>query len=174
MGVVPQSTRYPVRWQRLSGRGTRSRARPGKPNARLASSAGDRWAVVGARVTSMADCGAPIRVDVESRHEASILRVSGVLEGTTYRRLRDTIIKVAMAEPRVVIVDINNLAVPSGSAYSAFTSARWYVSVWPGVPILLVCAPPVRRHGLVRCGVARYVPVHASVGAALDAVADRS
>jgi anti-anti-sigma regulatory factor len=122
----------------------------------------------------MADSGAPIRTDVESRQGASILTVSGVLEGATYRELRDTIIKLAMAQPRVVIVDINNLAVPSGSAYSVFTSARWHVSVWPDVPILLVCARPQRRHGIVRGGVARHVPVHPSVGAALAAVADRS
>ena len=122
----------------------------------------------------MADSGGPLRIDVESQHGASILRASGVLEGTTYRKLRDTIIKVAMTEPRVVIVDINNLVVPSGSAYSVFSSARWYVNVWPDVPILLACARPQRRHGIVHGGVARHVPVHPSVGAALEAVADRS
>ncbi len=122
----------------------------------------------------MAESGAPIHIDTESHQGASILRVRGVLDDTTYRKLRDTIIKSALAEPSVVLVDIDDLAVPSGSAYSVFTSARWYVSIWPDVPILLVCTRPQRQCEIARGGAGRHVPVHSSVGAALGAVGDLS
>ena len=51
-----------------------------------------------------------------------------------------------------------------------FTSARWHVSVWPDVPILLVCAQPQVRRAIAACGVSRYVPVHPNRESALDAL----
>ena len=117
----------------------------------------------------MAESRLPLRIDVKSHNEVSILTASGLLDGTTYRELRDIIITVALHEPSAVLVDVNDLSVSSESAYSVFTSARWYVSVWPDVPILLVCAHPQRRQAIARCGVARYVPVHPTDEAALEA-----
>jgi anti-anti-sigma regulatory factor len=125
-------------------------------------------------VISVAESGSPLWIEVKSDHAVSILGVSGVLDGTTYRKLRDTIIEVALSEPCAVLVDVNDLSVQSESAYAVFTSARWYVSVWPDVPILLVCAHPQRRRAIHHWGVARYVPVHATAEAALATVADRS
>ncbi|MDD4867780.1 MAG: sulfate transporter, partial [Mycobacterium sp.] len=55
-----------------------------------------------------------------------------------------------------------------------FTSARWHVSTWPDVPILLVCADPRTRRVISRVGVPRYVPVHPSVESALGAVRGRA
>ncbi len=123
---------------------------------------------------SVAESRLPLRIDVKAHNEVSILTASGLLDGTTYRELRDIIIKVALHEPSAVLVDVNDLSVSSESAYSVFTSARWYVRVWPDVPILLVCAHPQRRQAIARCGVARYVPVHPTDEAALEAVAGRS
>ena len=116
----------------------------------------------------------PIRIDVEGQQDVAILVVDGVLDSTTYRLLRDSVIKAALGEPRAVIVDVNRLAVPSPSAWSVFASARWHVSTWPDVPILLVCADPQRRQVISRCGVARYVPAHPTRESALDAAVDRS
>lgn len=116
----------------------------------------------------------PIRVDREHRHEVTFLKITGVLDSATYRSLRDAVIKAALDEPRAVIVDVEDLSVPSQSAWSAFTSARWHVSTWPDVPILLVCANQQRRRDFTRCGVARYVPVHPTRESAVDAIADRS
>ena len=101
------------------------------------------------------------------------MTAGGVLDSATYRLLRDAIIKAALDEPRAVIVDVDDLSVPSESAWSVFTSARWHVSTWPDVPILLVCSHPQRRRAIARCGVARYVPVHPTHESALDAAADR-
>lgn len=91
------------------------------------------------------------------------LTCAGTLDGSTYRALRDNVIKAALDEPAVVIVDVNGLRVPATSAWSVFTSARWHVSVWPDVPVVLACADSVVRDTLRRNGITRYVPVYSSV-----------
>jgi hypothetical protein len=85
------------------------------------------------------------------------------LDGSTYRRLRDIVIKAALEEPPIVIVDVNELKAPAASAWSVFTSARWHVSIWPDVPIVLVCADAAVRDTLRRNGITRYVPVYRTV-----------
>lgn len=62
------------------------------------------------------------------------------MDGTTYLTVRDHIIEAALDAPPAVIVDVTALDVPAPSAWSVFTSARWHVSIWPDVPILLICA----------------------------------
>jgi anti-anti-sigma factor len=116
----------------------------------------------------------PIGINVEHQHEASILVASGVLNNSTYRDLREAVIKAALDEPSVVIVDVNGLSVPQNSAWSVFTSARWCVSTWPDVPIMLVCPLRQTRRTITACGVARYVPVYATRESALVAVDELS
>lgn len=118
----------------------------------------------------MAEPRSRIRIDAAPQHEVPILVMDGVLDSSTYRTIRDTVIKAALDEPRAVIVDVNRLAAPSASAWTVFTSARWHVSVWPDVPILLVCAQPAVRRAIAAGGVTRYVPVHPTRLLALDAV----
>jgi hypothetical protein len=96
-----------------------------------------------------------------------LLTADGVLDTSTYLHLRDAIIKAALDEPRAVLVDVNALDVPALSAWSVFTSARWHVSAWPDVPIVLVCGHAGRRRTIARSHVTRYVPVHATIDAAL-------
>lgn len=124
-------------------------------------------------VTPRAEFAEPVRVDLERRDDVALVTVTGVLDGATYRGLRDAIIKAALDEPRAVIVDVNKLSVPAESAWSVFTSARWHVSVWPDVPILLVCDLPRSLRAIAAIGVSRYVPVHPTRQSALDAVHDR-
>jgi hypothetical protein len=101
-----------------------------------------------------------------------LLTVDGVLDSSTYLKLRDCVIKAALDEPRAVIVDVSALEVPASSAWSVFTSARWHVSTWPNVPIALVCGHAGRRRTIARVRVTRYLPVHATIEAALAAVSD--
>jgi STAS domain len=103
---------------------------------------------------------------------ARLLTIDGVLDSTTYVPLRDTVIEAALDEPHAVLVDVNALDVPAASAWSVFSSARWHVRTWPGVPIILVCAQAGRRTTIARTGVTRYVPVQATVEAALGALPD--
>jgi hypothetical protein len=39
--------------------------------------------------------------------------------------------------------------------WKVFTSARWYVSIWPDVPIILICAHAGRQRIIARSGVTR-------------------
>ena len=103
-----------------------------------------------------------------------MLTVDGVLDSRTYLQLRNRIIEKALDEPRAVLVDVNALHVPASGAWKVFAAARWHVSTWPDVPIILICAHPGRRRIIARSGVMRFVPVHATVEAALESLtADR-
>jgi anti-anti-sigma factor len=123
---------------------------------------------------SQAESSPSIRVEVERHDEVSFLTVTGELDGTTYRHMRDAVIKAALEEPRAVIVEVDKLSVPSKSAWSVFTSARWHVSTWPDVPIMLVCEPQPSLRAIASSGVPRYVPVHPTRESALDAVRAQS
>lgn len=115
-----------------------------------------------------------IRIELETSQDLPILTVEGVLDSSTYRTVRDAVIKAAIDEPGAVIVDINRLEAPSASAWTVFTSVRWHVSVWPDVPILLVCAAPQVQRQIRAAGVTRYVPIHSTQELALDAVQNQS
>lgn len=114
----------------------------------------------------------PMAVSADRAGTVCLLTVKGVLDSSTYRALRDTVIKAALDEPDAVLVDVDGLDVPASSAWSVFTSARWHVSTWPDVPIVLVCSHAGRRRTIARTGVTRYVPVHATIGWALAAIED--
>jgi hypothetical protein len=94
----------------------------------------------------------------------------GVLDRSSYLKMRDIVIKAALEVPRAVIVDVTGLSVPAESAWAVFTSARWHVSVWPEVPVLLVCAHDVGRQAITRNGITRYVPVYATTKAAIGSL----
>jgi anti-anti-sigma factor len=104
----------------------------------------------------------------------SVLVAQGVLDGSTYHGLRDSVVKAALAEPRAVVVDVTALLVPASSAWAVFTSARWHVSTWPDVPVVLVCAHGEGREAIKISGITRYVPVHTDVGSAVLALDDDS
>jgi len=109
-------------------------------------------------------------VTVGAMQSIAILTPHGVLDSRTYRSLRDRIIKAALDEPTAVVVDVTDLAVPAESALVVFTSARWHVSTWPEVPIVLVCEHIAGRSALSRNGVTRYVPVYPTMRDAVEAV----
>jgi anti-anti-sigma factor len=121
-------------------------------------------------VIPVGESRSPIRIDAAPQQDVPILVMDGMLDSSTYRSVRDSVIKAALDEPRAVIVDVNRLAVPSASAWAVFTSARWHVSIWPDVPILLVCAQPRAQRAIAAGGVTRYVPVHPTLQLALDAL----
>lgn len=118
----------------------------------------------------MARSRSPLTISVTTQGEISLLIVDGVLDSSTYREVRDTVIKAALAEPRAVIVNVSKLKVPTESAWSVFTSARWHVCVWPDIPVLLVCDHEPGRKSLWHNGIHRYVPVHPTIDAAYATV----
>lgn len=70
-----------------------------------------------------------------------------------------------------MIVDVSGLEVAAESAWAVFTSARWHVTRWPEVPLVLVCRHVQGRSALQRNGVTRYVPVFSGIEEAVAAVA---
>lgn len=120
----------------------------------------------------MARPASSLVVSEDTAGTVCLLTVDGVLDSSTYLKLRDAVIKAALEEPLAVLVDVNALDVPASSAWSVFTSARWHVSRWPDVPIALVCGHSGRRRTIERTGVTRYVPVYSAIDAALAAVTD--
>ncbi|MEE6134803.1 STAS domain-containing protein [Mycobacterium sp. 050128] len=121
----------------------------------------------------MTQASPSVGVDVERRQDAAVLKVTGLLNSATYRTLRDAVIEAALDRPRAVLVDVNGLLVPSESAWSVFTSARWHVMTWPDVPILLVCQHTAYRQSITDNGIARYVPVYWDRESALGAAVMR-
>jgi anti-anti-sigma regulatory factor len=101
---------------------------------------------------------------------SAVLTPHGVLDSSTYRSLRDDIVTAALEEPNAVIVDVTELEVPAESAWTVLTSARWHVSRWPGVPIVVVCQHAAGRSTIARIGVTRCVPVYSTLQAACNAV----
>jgi hypothetical protein len=99
-----------------------------------------------------------------------VLAAHGVLDSTTYRPLRDQIIKAALDAPRAVIVEVTDLAVPAPSAWAVFTSARWHVNRWPQVPIVLVCEHEAGRSAIARNGISRYLPLYPDIDSAVDGI----
>jgi|tagenome__1003787_1003787.scaffolds.fasta_scaffold20726437_2 anti-anti-sigma factor len=108
-----------------------------------------------------------VTVSTDAVGSVAVLTAIGALDATTYLLLRDTIIKAALEEPQSVIVDIGELTISTESALAVFTSAQWHVGRWPEVPIALVTEHRAVRSAIARNGVARYVPVYATVREAL-------
>jgi hypothetical protein len=106
-------------------------------------------------------------VSTETVAGVCLLRPVGTLDSGTYLALRDSVIDAALDEPQAVVVDVRGLDVPAPSAWSAFTSARWYVNTWPDIPILLVCPRPDVVGRIARTGVTRHVSVYADLETAL-------
>jgi anti-anti-sigma regulatory factor len=115
----------------------------------------------------MAGRNSELRFSTTDVGDARVLTVDGVLDATTYLPLREAIINAALDEPRIVVIDISLLTVREDPAWAVFTSARWQIAEWPGVPIGLVSTHEQDRNNLHRNGITRYVPLCATVESAL-------
>lgn len=114
----------------------------------------------------------PLTVATNTAGTTCLLTAEGVLDSSTYLRLRDTIVEAALDQPQAVVVDVDRLEVPASSAWSVFTSARWLVDTWPADSIHLVCKDAERRSIIVRHGLTRHVRLHPTVETALNALTD--
>ncbi|KAA9153896.1 hypothetical protein FPZ12_033480 [Amycolatopsis acidicola] len=99
-----------------------------------------------------------------------VVTVAGVLDTVSYRELRDTLIKLAVEEPRALVVDIDSLEVGNSAALSVFSAASLRISEWPNLPLLLVATNPVRRGELDASTVRRFVRVYDSATSAIAAL----
>ncbi len=111
-----------------------------------------------------------VRIRVSPRPGYVLVSMAGTLDSWTYRDVRDSVIKAALDQHDAVVVDVCDLVVPAMSAWAAFTSARWHVSVWPDVPVILISADEAARASINRSGVTRYVPLVADETEAVAAI----
>ncbi|MBF6175813.1 ATP-binding protein [Nocardia blacklockiae] len=103
----------------------------------------------------------------------SIVQPRGELTMLTYRQVSDDLVKFAVDQPRAVIVSLADLIVPTGPLLTAFTSAWLRVDTWPAVPLLLVAPARGQRDRLRAAMVDRFVPVFATVPAAIAGLAQQ-
>jgi hypothetical protein len=123
----------------------------------------EQWVVAGRR--------SELGITATSVEDARMLTLDGLLDGTMYVPLRDTIVKAALDEPPAVIIDVTGLTVRDDPAWAVFTSARWQVADWPDIPIGMVCAHERGQNALRRNGITRYVPVYTTLQSALTELA---
>ncbi|MBP2476500.1 anti-anti-sigma regulatory factor [Crossiella equi] len=107
---------------------------------------------------------------VEHTGEASVLRVEGVLDSSSYSQLRDVLLHAVDPAPSALVVDLSRLTARTPAPLSVFAVVRLSVARWPGVPLLLAGPGPELRAVMARSTVLEFVPVHPSVRDALDSV----
>ena len=110
---------------------------------------------------------AELDVVVEHADGVAVVSPTGVLDSSTYLRLRDELVKAGADGPDAVLAAVDGLTVPTTSAWSVLTSARWTLGRWPGTALCVTATDPRTRRQLQRNGIARYVPVYESRSAAL-------
>lgn len=113
-----------------------------------------------------------VTIDVIRRPGHALVSMTGTLDTWTYREVRDSVIKAALDDHDAVVADVSELTAGAITAWAAFTSARWHVSVWPDVPVILVCDDEVERAKIRGSGIARFVPVVADEPAAVAVLGD--
>jgi anti-anti-sigma regulatory factor len=104
----------------------------------------------------------------ETRSGCRLVRPVGVLDCTTYRWLRDLLIKLAVEQPEALIVDLDELRVANETALTVFSSAWMQTSTWPDVSIMLVATTESQR-ALLRGAISHYTPYYPTIDDALAA-----
>ncbi|ONI80501.1 hypothetical protein ALI22I_45195 [Saccharothrix sp. ALI-22-I] len=108
------------------------------------------------------------RTDVDG---AVVVRPTGLLDLTTYRDMRDGLLKCVADEPTAVIVRLDDDFRCATPAFMSVFATVWLrVSEWPGVPIMLVGESPRHREVLAGGGAGRLVPRFTALDDALDAI----
>lgn len=112
----------------------------------------------------------PLSIEHTNHGNSSIVRPIGALNVDTYPMLRDSLLKYAAETPDAVIIALDFLRIEGERLLTVFSLVWMRVADWPGVPIILVAEDEPRRRQLRRSVVARYMPIHADVAAALAAL----
>ena len=99
---------------------------------------------------------------------AAVIRPTGVLDLTTYRDLRDGLLKNAVDEPTAVIVRLGDGFECATPVFMAvFATVRLRIAEWPGVPLMLVAESPKHRRALANglSAVPRFTELDAALAA---------
>jgi hypothetical protein len=102
--------------------------------------------------------------------DAVVVHPTGLLDLTTYRELRDGLLKCAADAPAAVIVRLDDGFECATPAFmSVFTTVWLRVSEWPGVPVMLVGESARHQETLANGGAGRLVPRFTALDDALTA-----
>jgi len=116
----------------------------------------------------------PLRVDRRKLVGTAVVKPIGLLDVASYADLRDALLKAGVEEPRAVIVDVDALAMPDRTALALFPAVAAQLSEWPGVPVLLAVTVATQWDLLARSRLHRFVSIHPSVSAAVQAIDEPS
>ena len=114
----------------------------------------------------------PLIITAAAVGDSRVLTVYGVLDDTTYVRLRDAVIKAALDEYRALIIDVTRLAVAAPAALPGFTTASSGISQHSYIPIALVCDSITGQKALHQNGINLDIPVYWRIGDAIAALPD--
>lgn len=114
----------------------------------------------------------PLIITAAAVGDSRVLTVYGVLDDTTYVRLRDAVIKAALDEYRALIIDVTRLAVAAPAALPGFTTASSGISQRSDIPIALVCDSIMGQKALHQNGINLDIPVYWRIGDAIAALPD--
>lgn len=103
---------------------------------------------------------------------ATVVVAEGTLDSVSYGRLRVAVVKAAAEVPRAVIVDLDRAGVAHPTALALFPAVASEIAMWPGIPLLIAVANEANHRVLVDYRMRRYLPVHRSIEAAVDGIAD--
>jgi len=112
----------------------------------------------------------PLRVDRREYVGAAVVKPFGVLDVASYADLRDALLKAGVDEPRAVIVDVDELAMPDRTALALFPAVAAQLMQWPGLPLLLAVTIATQQEMLTEYRLSRFVSVHPSVSDAVLAI----
>ncbi|MGW3967132.1 ATP-binding protein [Amycolatopsis sp. NPDC005003] len=112
----------------------------------------------------------PVHLDVGRHGEATVVRVTGELNLTSYPTLRDGLLKIATDAPDGLVADISRLAIADSSLVSVFSLVAMRIGDWPGIPFTLAAGGAGHRGLLSSHVVDRYVPVRVDLTAAAAAL----
>jgi hypothetical protein len=100
-------------------------------------------------------------LDFTLTHDGDLLlvEVRGVLDSTTYRSLRDGLLKCLAEAPEGIVVDVDRLEVAQNSALSVFSFVALRNGDWPGAKPVLVTSREDHHHRLRQNVIHKFVRV---------------
>lgn len=98
------------------------------------------------------------------------VRPVGLLTLRSIPPLRETLLKLAVEQPRAILVEVDALVVTNPTLLSVFSTVWMQTGRWPATPFALVATDPDQYGRLSASTMARFVPVHRSLDDALAAL----
>jgi hypothetical protein len=107
-----------------------------------------------------------LALTLTSRHESTLVTVTGKLDLPGYAHLRDSLLKAAADTPPGLVADVNGLVITEMSPAAVLSFVAKRITDWPGIPFSVVTHQPAQLEALRERGTDLVVPVHRDVAEA--------